>query len=263
MTLFRDDVGREVEIAEPPRRIVSLVPSLTETLAAWGELDRVVGITKYCVHPKEELRQLPRVGGTKDPDLAAIEALRCDLVLANAEENRREDVDALARHMPVWVTYPRTLADAADMLERLGPALGCDDAARRSVNSIRDELARPETISGGETAVYLIWREPYMTINADTYIHDVLARLGIVNLTAEESERYPEISAERIRELDPDWLLLPSEPYPFLERHVAEVAADTGLPADRIRLLPGEEYCWHGVRSATVFDTHRSLFPRS
>lgn len=260
MTVFTDDAGREVELPVTPTRVVSLVPSLTETLVAWGQLERLVGITKYCVHPKEALRGLTRVGGTKDPDVAAIEALDCDLVLVNAEENRREDVERLQRSVPCWVTYPRTVADAADMLERLGPALGCEQAAAATVASIRAELERPQRISAGQSAVYLIWREPYMSINADTYIHDVLDRLGLRNLTADRTERYFELSAEEIADLDPDWLLLPSEPYPFLERDVAGVAADTGLPAERVRVLPGEEYCWHGLRSASVFATHRRLF---
>jgi iron complex transport system substrate-binding protein len=263
-----DDLGRGIRLAEPARRIVSLVPSLTETFIGWGLRERLVGITDYCVLPKEDVRGLHRIGGTKNPRVEEIAALAPDLVIANAEENRREDVERLeALGAPSWVTFPKTVAQVPDMLRRLGAALGATDAAEEDARRIDAELALAQGASNplvargaGRRAVYLVWREPYMSVGADTYIHDVLVTLGFENVFASRAARYFEVAAGEIRDEAPDWLLLPSEPYPFSMRHARELALATGIGLERVKLLPGEDYCWFGCRTAHVFATHRRIF---
>lgn len=265
MAAHEDDLGRPHEFTTPPRRIVSLVPSLTETLVHWEVKDRIAGCTVYCVLPKAVVKDIPKIGGTKDPDIRAIRALEPDLVLANAEENRKEDVLAIEAFAPVWVTFPKTVADCPSMLRRLGRAVGAPVAAERDAASIERELDAHRAWTGAprSRAAYLIWREPWMSINRDTYIHDVLRANGMTNVFGGKSERYFETTLEEIRAAAPDYVILPSEPFPFAARHAREVAAGTGLSIDRVRLAPGEDYCWFGFRTAQVFETHRRLFPRS
>ena len=255
-----DDVGRSVVVDVPPRRIVSLVPSLTETVVRWGLGDHVVGVTKYCIHPKSVTRPIPKIGGTKDPDLEAIRALKPDIVLANAEENRREDVEALEGDIPCWVTFPRTVPEVAESLERMGTALGCEPVALDTVQTIRRELHDFEPPEDRLRVAYLIWRDPYMSISRDTYIADVLDRLGCENVFADHTDRYFEVTTSDLVDRAPDRIVLPSEPYPFRRRHARTLAEEIGFDESRMMLVPGEDYCWFGSRTAEVFATHRRIF---
>lgn len=252
----------------PVRRIVSLVPSLTETLILWGKKSLLCGITDYCVLPKEAVRDIPRIGGTKDPDIEKIAALAPDLVLANAEENRKEDIEKLeARGIACWTTFPKTVVGVKTMVERLLPVLGLDDHARPFLMDLDRELGEGRSLTNpifgdpkiGRRAAYLIWRDPWMTINRDTYIHDVLIQLGFLNVFADRPERYLTIGLGEVAERRPDWVILPSEPFPFAPRHAREIAEATGIGVDRMLLAPGEDYCWFGARTAQVFETHRRL----
>ncbi len=257
--------------AQLPGRIVSLVPSLTEALFALGFGARVVGISEYCVHPAEALRDLPRVGGTKTPALDAIVALAPDLVLANQEENRRRDIEALeARGLRVWLTYPRTVAAALCLLEELAawgatkerieaviqPARRAFDSARSATHSA-NPFDRPERLTEPLTGALArpvppleraeplaerpplpvvfcpIWKNPWMTIGGDTYAHDLLALCGAQNPFAGAGERrYPLVSEPQIVAAAPEVVLLPDEPYAFGPRDVAELAK-LPLPAAR------------------------------
>src|SRR5215813_1155285 len=173
-----DASGVAVELDRRPLRIVSLVPSVTETLCALGLADALVGITVYCVEPRAIVGGKTKIGGEKNPDLEKIRGLEPDLVIANVEENLREHVDALrAWGIPVWVTYPRTVLDAIRMVRDLGavtgavePASGLADGLERLHDAVSAETSRARPVP----VFYPIWRSPYMTINRDTYIHDVL-----------------------------------------------------------------------------------------
>jgi ABC-type Fe3+-hydroxamate transport system substrate-binding protein len=214
-------------------RVVSLVPSVTETLMAWGI--EPVAVTRFCEHP-----ELPNVSGTKNPDVAAIVALRPDLVLANEEENRVADLDALrAAGVPVWVTVIRTLDDAFGSLRRMfGTALGLPEpewlaAAERAWDA---DLARDV-----RRAVIPVWRKPWMVVGRDTFTGDVLLRLGVQNVYAGHAERYPRIPLPELLGTRPDLVVLPDEPYRF--------TPDDGpgfFPGIPAALVSGRHLTWYG-----------------
>jgi ABC-type Fe3+-hydroxamate transport system substrate-binding protein len=225
-----------VPLAGPPRRVVSLVPSLTEAVARTvpGVL---VGATDWCVEPAG--LDVLRVGGTKYPDLARVRAAVPDLVLANAEENRREDVEALrSAGVPVWVTYPRDLATALDSLERLLAALGAGEPDW--LRSARRAWSEPFT-GVRRRAVIPVWRRPWVVLGSDTFAGDLLARLGVDNVYAAAPERYPRPALADLRAVGADLLVLPDEPYAFTAQDGPE--AFPGLP---YALVSGRHLTWYG-----------------
>lgn len=249
-----DDLGLRVELAAAPIRIVSLVPSWTETLFALGVGPRVVGVTRFCVAPAEEVAPLAKVGGTKNPDLGAIVKLAPDLVIANAEENRREDIDRLREAgIAVFVTYPRTVPGAVESILRLGAVLGAEPAAAALTREIVLTVSGIEASLGVWMKLRLrvfcpVWKNPWMTFNADTYAHDVLRMLGFNNIFAAAGERYPRVTLEQALEARPDIVLLPDEPYVFSEDDVRELKE--ALPpalGRRVLLVSGRDLHWYGV----------------
>lgn len=249
-----DDLGFRLELKSPPRCIISLVPSWTETLFAMGVGDAVVGVTKFCVEPADRVASIPKIGGTKNPDLRAIAELKPDFVIANAEENRREDVEKIRDlGVPVMTTFPKTIAGAADAILKLGKALGKESEA----DAMAREIVR--NVSGIEAAVGVwsrlpfrvfcpIWKNPWMAFNADTYAHDVLRMLGFNNIFASVGERYPTVTLAEAIALKPDIVLLPDEPYEFKERDVDELKKL--LPAAlarRVMIVSGRDLHWYGV----------------
>ncbi len=241
-----------------PRRIVSLVPSLTEALAALGLDAETVGITRFCVHPAGWKQRKAVVGGTKGTDPARVLALAPDLVVANREENDRAPVEALAAAgVPVWLSDIATVADALDALRSLGRvsarAAEGDALAARVADAFAGVPPPPRPVR----AVYLIWRDPWMTVGADTIVHDVLARTGVANAFGDRA-RYPAVTPDEIRAADPDVVMLSSEPYPFAAKHVAEVQALA--PRARVVLVDGEAFSWYGPRLALApAETARAL----
>jgi ABC-type Fe3+-hydroxamate transport system substrate-binding protein len=219
---------------------VSLVPSTTETLFDLGVGDRVVGVTRFCVHP-DEARGRPKIGGTKDADPARIEALGPDLVVANCEENTREIFDALGGMVPVWAAFPRTLDDALADLRSLGTLVGSDaEPVCRAIELERARLSpRPFSFT------YLIWKDPWMAVGPDTFISALLREAGGTNEST-AVDRFPVVTVEELRRRE-GLLLLSSEPFPFAERHVAALV-DAGISRERIHLVDGELLSWHGSR---------------
>jgi len=248
-----------------PRRVVSLVPSLTESLFALGLGPHLVGVTEWCVHPAEAVAALPKVGGTKNPDLAAIRALRPDLVIANREENKRQDVERLeAAGIPVWVTYPRTVADGVALLRELALAGGARRALAETVEPVERALAEAHATrsSGGPRVFCPIWKRPWMAVGADTYAHDLITVCGGANVFAERGERrYPIVSEEEIVAAAPDVVLLPDEPYAFGPLDVTEIARlpVPAVRAGRVHLLDGTLLTWYGPRVARALATLRVL----
>lgn len=249
-----DDLGFRVELETAPRRIVSMVPSWTETLFAFGLKDEVVGVTKFCVEPAAALKGVLRIGGTKNPDLNAIFALRPDLVIANAEENRREDVESIRRHgIPVFTTYPRNIAGAVESILSLGKLAAreaeANAMARRIVRSVSEIEAGIGVWAKLRFRVFCpVWKNPWVSFNADTYGHDVLRMLGFNNVYASAGERYPTTTLAEAVEHRPDIVLLPDEPYRFSKKDVAELK--TVLPpalARRVLLVSGRDLHWYGV----------------
>ena len=249
-----DDLGFRVELAAPPRRIVSLVPSWTETLFTLG-LDReVVGVTRFCTEPADKVATVPRIGGTKNPDIAAIIGLGPDLVIANAEENRREDVERLrADGIPVFTTYPRTIAQAVESILRLGRVLARMSEADALARDIVRSVSAIEASLGVWSKLRLrtfcpIWKNPWMAFNADTYAHDVLRMLGFNNVYASAGERYPATTLDEALERRPDVILLPDEPYLFDDGDVEEIKTVMPAPLSRrVLIVSGRDLHWYGV----------------
>lgn len=250
MTDWRDDLGRGVRLIAPPQRIVSLCPSQTETLFALGLGERIAGVTRYCVHPGTEIAGKTQVGGTKQLDFDAIARLQPDLIIAEKEENRREDVERLAGRWPVFVTDVGDFASALRMIETLGKL--CDRAEQGS--ALAGEIAARwralQPLARPLRTLYLIWRKPFMAAGAGSYIDDVLQRCGLRNVVRQA--RYPELANAQLPGLNPELVLLSSEPYPFRDKHLAELRAL--LPRARIELVDGEMFSWYGVRMRRAAD---------
>jgi ABC-type Fe3+-hydroxamate transport system substrate-binding protein len=233
-------------------RIVSLVPSVTETLFELGCGARVVGCTTFCAHPKDAVSGIPKVGGTKDPDVAGIIALRPDLVLANREENREEDVLSLRRAVPVHVSYPRDLPDLFGYLRDLGALLGAEGAAAAMIRSIEDARARCVPPARKPRVAYLIWRHPWMAAGPDTFVDAMLRACGFENAVVAGGGRYPEVDLAALG-ARVDAFLLSSEPFPFGERHRDEVARAAARDPSRALLVSGEAFSWFGCRTKDAF----------
>jgi ABC-type Fe3+-hydroxamate transport system substrate-binding protein len=246
-----------------PERIVSLVPSLTEALFALGLGSRVVGVTEWCVHPAAAVAQLPKLGGTKTPDLAAIRTLRPQLVIANQEENRRRDVERLeAAGIPVWVTYPRTVTDAVALLRELAELGGAAEGLARVVEPIEASVARAAAERPARaTPVFCpIWKDPWMAVGRDTYAHDLLTLCGGANVFADRGERrYPIVREAEITAAAPEVVLLPDEPYAFGPREAAELARLLPAAAGRVHLIDGTLVSWYGPRIGRAIETLRPL----
>ncbi len=262
-----DATGASLRLPRPPRRIVSLVPSTTETLCALGLAEALVGITAYCREPAALLAGKPRIGGEKDPDLERIRALAPDLVIANVEENRAEDVARLrAWGIPVWVAYPRTVAEAIGMIRDLGRLTGTEawaEALAAECEALRAEAEARTAARRPVPCFYAIWREPWMTVGRDTYIHDMLRLVGGANVFADRAERYPTVTLDEVAARRPEVILLPDEPFRFRARQRQDFAAYAEVPAvraGRILLVDGKPFSWHGPRIAEALRTLPAYF---
>ena len=243
----------------PPRRVVSLIPSLTESLLDLNLGSRLVGITDYCIHPADKLTTLPRLGGTKNPDIQRIIALAPDLVLMNREENRLADAEALVNAgIAVWATHPTTVQDAINLLWTIIEVFD-DTSMVERVQWIERQMDWTLGASANRPMVRVfvpIWYSPWMTITASTYVHDVLRVCGGSNVFAlHTSAAYPAITLAEIEASQPDVVLLPDEPFAFSSDHVEELSR-LDIPAahhNRIFLCDGTHLTWHGTRVAHAF----------
>jgi ABC-type Fe3+-hydroxamate transport system substrate-binding protein len=258
--LHIDQLGQKLNLEFPPQRIISLVPSQTEFLYDIGLGEKVVGITKFCIHPKAWFKEKKRIGGTKNVDFAAIEALQPDLIIANKEENTKSEIERLSQKYPVWISDIYNLDDALEMMRKIGDFWADETSTKTTyrhtayaiaANIESDFLAyaaaraTKKPHEAAQKVAYFIWREPYMVAARETFIDDMLARAGFVNAFGELS-RYPIISAEVLAKADLDLILLSSEPYPFGAKHVAEFAAL--CPNTKIEIVDGEFFSWYGSR---------------
>lgn len=240
---YTDQTGRRVDIPSPPQRIVSLVPSQTELLYDLGA--DVAGITKFCIHPEEWFRSKTRVGGTKQVKPEVIASLRPDLIIANKEENEKEQVESLAKDYPVWVSDIHTLNDALDMITSLGDILSKRHAAHQLTQHIFERFDLLQPLRPAVPTAYFIWRDPWMVAGNDTFIHQMLHACGLRNVF-EDIPRYPSISLARLAASGCRLVLLSSEPYPFKEKHIEEIKAY--LPDAEVLLVDGEMFSWYGSR---------------
>lgn len=241
-----DQIGREVEIPKEPQRIISLVPSQTELLFDLGLDKRVVGITKFCIHPEEWFRTKTRIGGTKQLHVDTIESLRPDLIIANKEENNRGDIEGLEQKYPVWVSDVNNLESALEMIGQIGKITGAK--ANRLTEEVKFGFSNLTSSKKPLKALYLIWKKPYMAAGPDTFISDMLTRGGFKNVVTEA--RYPELSETDIANLNPEVILLSSEPFPFGPTHMKDL--QHLLPNAKIELVDGEMFSWYGSRLKLV-----------
>ena len=202
---------------------------------------------------------LPKVGGTKDPDLARILELHPDLILMNGEENRREDYERLAGELPVMLSEPRAVREVPEVVRKIGSIAGAGEAAdalAKEIEAAIEELRRLRSVhpKSSYRFAYLIWRKPWMAAGRETYVNDLLALGGGLNVVQEP--RYPEVSLEALREAEV--VLLPDEPFPFSEKHIPEIAPFVA----EIELVSGDDACWHGVRTLRGIALARSLFEK-
>lgn len=245
MILSTDQLGRTVLLPTLPGRIVSLVPSQTELLAYLGLDAEVVGITKFCVHPQHWFRSKQRIGGTKNVHQQRVEGLAPQLVLANKEENVRDQVESLATHFPTWISDVNNLAEALDMIRSVGHITGRASKAAQLAKEIEQSFQSLTQLHPAPRTAYLIWKDPYMTVGGDSFINDMLRHAGFRNVFADQ-QRYPSLSAEALQAMNPEVVLLSSEPYPFSQKHIAEL--QQLLPRATILLVDGEMFSWYGSR---------------
>ncbi len=237
-------MGNPIRLPRKPSRIISLVPSQTELLFDLGLDAEVVGITKYCVHPDHWLSRKSIVGGTKNFQIEVIDRLQPDLIIANREENTKDGIEALQKKYPVWVSEIYTLEDAIAMITGVGTLVSRQEKSQEIISAIIAGLENVNLFPPAKV-LYLIWRKPWMAAGQNTFIHDMLSKIGLKNCLPEGS-RYPELTNDELKSLNPECVLLSSEPYPFREKHIEEI--QNILPDTKIMLVDGEMFSWYGSR---------------
>lgn len=242
--LLHDQLQREIIVKTPINTVISLVPSHTELLIDLGLKSVLKGRTKFCIHPQKHVKDLQIVGGTKTPNFNRINQIRPDLIICNKEENNKEDVYRLSERYPVWVSDIKTYQDSCEMIEEMAQIFNVQTTSTSIIDRSAEKL---KTLSRDlpVSAAYLIWRKPYMTVGSDTYINDIMGRLGYKNVFS-RLNRYPTISIEDLKSVSPDFLLLSSEPFPFNIKHIKEF--ENVMRNTEVRLVDGEVFSWYGSR---------------
>ncbi len=245
MHTFIDQCGRNVHITNTPKKIISLVPSQTELLHYLGLEKEVIGITKFCIHPSNWFRNKTRIGGTKDIHIDKIRQLKPDLVIANKEENNQQQIEALAKEFPTWVSDVNDLSTAIEMIQQVGEICGKKENAALLVKNINQQFALLSQLKSQIRVAYLIWQNPFMVAGGDTFINSMLSAAGLRNVFSHFT-RYPVVDLEQIKESGCRYVFLSSEPYPFKEKH--QVALQNHLPGSRVLIVDGELFSWYGSR---------------
>jgi len=241
---YTDQLNNSLYFNEVPNKIVSLVPSITELLCSLGCEEQLIGVTKFCVHPEHIKNSKKRIGGTKNPDLESIRKLDPDLIIANKEENRLEDITSLQENYQVYISDVINIDSSLSMIRDLGFITGHANKAMEIESKIRFIIDNIVPLRG-TTALYIIWQDPIMAIGAHTYIDSILTHCGIEN-AYKGSSRYPELTDQSIKKLSPDLILLSTEPYPFNEVHLSQFK--NKFPESQVSIIDGEVFSWYGSR---------------
>ncbi len=255
MAFFTDQIGNTIQLDQKPKRIVSLVPSQTELLNDLGLFDAIAGISNFCIHPDNCFKSKPRIGGTKTLQLDKIKTLNPDLIIANKEENSREQVASLAKDYPVWTSDIHNLDTALEMISSIAALTQTVTAGQKIIGEITKKFLSLKPLARPVNCAYLIWRKPYMSIGGDTFISDILHRCGLKNVFGDR-KRYPEISMADLQKNNCELLLLSSEPFPFADKHILEF--EKALPNTTILLVDGEMFSWYGsrlIKAPAYFET--------
>lgn len=248
MFRFTDQMGRTPESGKMPSRIISLVPSQTELLYDLGAGEKVVGITKFCVHPDEWFRNKTHIGGTKQLDFNKIKALQPDLIIGNKEENDQAQIEELMQYYPVWMSDIKNLDDALNMITSIGEIIDKKENTKKLVVKIKNEFQKlnDHPKPSGISTAYIIWNKPIMSAGQNTFINEMLNLCGLKNIFKSANSRYPETNLAELKHLDPKLILLSSEPFPFKEKHVK--AFQEACPKAIVKLVDGELFSWYGSR---------------
>jgi iron complex transport system substrate-binding protein len=255
---FIDQLHRKINLSKTPSRIISLVPSQTELLVDLGLEEKIVGITKFCVHPSHLRKHKTIVGGTKQVKFEKIKALAPDIVICNKEENTKEMVAVLEKIAPVWISDVNGIQDCLEMTQSLGEIFSVGIKAKALTERIQNELVAFENTMAEKSVLntaYLIWKDPYMAAGSNTFINTLLDLNKLQNIFAGKKERYPEIQIDELKAAD--LILLSSEPYPFQQKHIDELVENLGNK--KILLVDGEYFSWYGSRLIKAFDYFRNL----
>jgi len=242
--IFKDQLGQHIELTQIPKRIISLVPSQSELLWDLGLRDELIGITKFCIHPNEMFKFKDRVGGTKTLDIQKIRSLKPDLIIGNKEENEYAQIKELQNEFPIWMSDIYNLNDAYKMISDIGELVHKKNEATRLVSNIQKSFSVIKKYN--KTVLYLIWKNPFMAAGNSTFIGDVLNQMGLINSLKNSDLRYPELTMDEIKNLNPDFIFLSSEPFPFKEIHINELKQL--VPNATVKLVDGELFSWYGSR---------------
>ena len=256
MQSFTDQLGRTILLHSNAQRIISVVPSQSELLFDLGLHDEVVGITKFCVHPHHWFHSKTRVGGTKTLNIDRIDSLKPDLIIANKEENTKEQIETLEKKYPVWISDVYDIETALQMILAIGEltnkaqnALLLADQIRNNFTQLKTDIelrsVEIQNSPGQPNTVYLIWKDPYLTVGGDTFIDAMIKAAGLKNIF-QHLTRYPEIRIEDLQNSKCELLLLSTEPYPFSQKHIDEL--QPYLPGTKIMVVDGEMFSWYGSR---------------
>ena len=237
-------MNRSVSLSNNPQRIISLVPSQTELLYDLGLGDRVVGITKFCIHPEKWRKEKTIIGGTKNFRFDVIDSLKPDLIIGNKEENFEDGINQLAEKHPVWMSDIFTLEDSLKMINLVGNITNTSQESSQIVQCITTEFNHLPSFQN-KTVAYFIWKDPYMVVGNDTFIDNILSTVGLKNVFADKP-RYFKTSPEEINALKPDYIFLSSEPFPFKENN-CEFFRNL-LPQTTVKVVDGEVFSWYGSR---------------
>lgn len=252
---YTDQIGNIISLNQIPKRIVSLVPSQTELLFDLGLENEIVGITKFCIHPDKIFKSKDKIGGTKQLNINKIKELKPDLVIANKEENVKEQIEELAKEFPVWTSDIYNLQDSIEMIEKIGELTSKESEAKNMSVEIKNRFNH--LYKRNKRVLYLIWNKPYMAAGQYTFIGDMLNHCGLINVIEGKESRYPELSEEKIKELNPDYIFLSSEPYPFSNVHLNELYSK--FPNSKPILVDGEMFSWYGSRLLKSADYFNQL----
>jgi ABC-type Fe3+-hydroxamate transport system substrate-binding protein len=238
-----DQMNQTIRLQKPAKRIVSLVPSQTEFLHAIVCADDLIGLTKFCIHPKKWHQTKIRVGGTKNLNLETIRKLQPDLIIGNKEENSKADIEILQQQFPVYMSDIYTLADALQMMDDLGTLTGKSSRANQISSQVRIDFQHLPQVN--KKIIYLIWQDPLMAVGPNTFIGEMLRLSGFENVISDANVRYIELADEDLKRLNPEIILLSSEPFPFTPQHCANFHEKFQIPS---RMVDGEMFSWYGSR---------------
>ena len=259
--IFQDQLQRSIPLSKTPQRIISLVPSQTELLADLGLEKQIVGVTKFCVHPKDIRHKTVIVGGTKQMDMEKIKALQPDIILCNKEENTQAMVQEMSQYFPVHVSDVNQLKDAYKLIEQYGSIFKVESKAFKIVENIKNVQHKFQAFIKDKPRLkvaYFIWRKPWMVVGGNTFINKLL-KLNHFENVYKDQVRYPEIQLEKLKTCD--LILLSSEPFPFEEKHKMEILPHVGNA--KVEFVDGEFYSWYGSRLEKSFEYFKVWYERT